>query len=234
MPDIYIIGDSTVQAGGAPFYGWGSQLQRFCRKDVPVYNHARSGESSRSFLERGLFEPVREHIRRDDLLLIQFGHNDEKDDPERHTDPQGSFMDFLSIYLDTAQQNKARAALVTPVCRRHFLADGSLLYTHGEYPLAVRRLAKQRGIPCIDLKKMSRELFLSLGREGTARLFVQIPAGGHPDFLQGHDDLTHFCLQGARRIAFLAASAIAAEETLRDMIDPRRIEEERLQQEAIC
>ncbi len=234
MPDIYIIGDSTVQAGGAPFYGWGSQLQHFCRKDVPVYNHARSGESSRSFLERGLFEPVREHIRRDDLLLIQFGHNDEKDDPERHTDPQGSFMDFLSIYLDTAQQNKARAALVTPVCRRHFLADGSLLYTHGEYPLAVRRLAKQRGIPCIDLKKMSRDLFLSLGRESTARLFVQIPAGGHPDFPQGHDDLTHFCLHGARRIAFLAASAIAAEKTLRDMIDPRRIEEERLQQEAIC
>ena len=227
MPDIYLIGDSTVQAGGDPFYGWGSALRPYCREGVRVRNHARSGESSRSFLDRGLFEPVREQLKKDDLLLVQFGHNDEKDDSERHTDPQGSFVDFLSIYIDAAREESARAALATPVCRRHFLPDGSLLYTHGEYPLAVRTLAQKRGIPCIDLKRLSRELYLSLGPEGTAGLFVRIPPGGHPEYPLGHDDLTHFNLDGAKRIAALAASAILAQGTLADLIDPKTLTADR-------
>ena len=221
MGVIYLIGDSTVQAESDPFYGWGSLLQPFCREGITVCNYARSGESSRSFLERGLFDPVSERIKPDDLLLIQFGHNDEKDDPQRHTDPQGSFQDFLGAYLDAALQKNALAALVTPVCRRHFLPDGSLLYTHGEYPLAVRKLAVQRGVPLIDLKRMTRELYLRLGQEKTAGLFVQIPAGSHPDFPHGHDDLTHFCREGARRIAALAAEAMAGEEALAEFIDMR-------------
>ena len=223
MPAIYLIGDSTVQADGDPFYGWGSLLQPFCREGVTVCNYARSGESSRSFYERGLFDPVSEQIKPDDLLLIQFGHNDEKDDPQRHTDPQDSYQDFLGAYLDAALQKNALAVLVTPVCRRHFLPDGSLLYTHGEYPLAVRKLAAQRGVPLIDLKRMTRELYLCLGQEKTGRIFVQIPAGSHPDFPQGHDDLTHFCREGARRIAALAADAMAGEETLAEFVDTQAL-----------
>ncbi len=224
MPDIFLIGDSTVQAGGAPFYGWGSALGHFCREGVRVHNHARSGESSRSFLYRNLFDPIREQLGKDDLLLIQFGHNDQKDDPERHTDPQGSFADYLKAYVDAARQKSARAALVTPVCRRHFLPDGNLLYTHGEYPLAVRTLAQRCGIPCIDLKRLSRELYLSLGPEDTAGLFVRIPPGNHPEYPRGHDDLTHFSLDGAMRIAALAASAILAQDTLADLIDPKTLQ----------
>ncbi len=222
MPDVYLIGDSTVQAGGDPFYGWGSLLQPFCRAGVHVFNHAKSGESSRSFWESGLFGPVRDALRPGDLLMIQFGHNDEKDD-HRHTVPSGSYVDFLCGYLDAAQERGAVAALITSVSRRFFLSDGSLLYTHGEYPQAVRALAQKRGVPCIDLKKLSRALYLSLGPAKTADMFVRLAPGTHLDFPDGHGDLTHFNRGGAEIIAGLVATAMLAEDTLAWFIDPETL-----------
>ena len=165
MPMIYVIGDSTAENGSAPFFGWGGRLQAFCRQEVTVRNFAKGGESSRSFFDRGLFEPVRQEIGPGDLLLAQFGHNDEKDDLERHTDPGSTFPDYMRRYADAALKAGAVPALLTPVSRRYFLPDGNLLYTHGEYPLAVRSLAAQCGLPCIDLESLSRRLYLSLGKK---------------------------------------------------------------------
>ena len=83
-----------------------------------------------------------------------------------------------------------------------------MLYTHGEYPRAVRKLAEETGIPLIDLKKDSRELFLDLGEEKTAELFVRLAPGENPDFPDGHDDKTHFNAIGADRICSLVADGM--------------------------
>ena len=83
-----------------------------------------------------------------------------------------------------------------------------MLYTHGEYPRAVRKLAEEQGIPLIDLKKESRELYLSLGEEKTAELFVRLAPGENPDFPDGHDDKTHFNAYGADRICSLVAEGM--------------------------
>ena len=87
MPTIYVIGDSTVEDNKPPFRGWGWALPEFLAEGVALRNHAISGRSTRSFLDEGRFDPVREAMQPGDVLMIQFGHNDEKDDPERHTDP---------------------------------------------------------------------------------------------------------------------------------------------------
>ena len=86
MRTIYLVGDSTVDDNTPPFRGWGWALPRYTQPDVRVRNLALSGCSSRSFREQGLFAPAERDMQAGDLLLIQFGHNDEKDD-ERHTDP---------------------------------------------------------------------------------------------------------------------------------------------------
>ena len=78
-----------------------------------------------------------------------------------------------------------------------------MLYTHGEYPRAIRELASDRGIPLCDLKRDSRELYLSLGEEKTAELFVRLKPGENPDFPEGHDDKTHFNEYGADQICRL-------------------------------
>ncbi len=203
MADIYIIGDSTVEDNTPPFRGWGWALKELVSPGVTVYNHALSGRSSKSFLDEGLFEPVRKGMKAGDLLLIQFGHNDEKDDAERHTDPETTFIGHLNLYCDAAVRAGAQPVLITPVSRRFFAGPDSVLYTHGEYAPAVRQLAKWRCLPLLDLENASRSLYLEMGEERTAELFVRLKPGEHPDFPDGHDDKTHFNAHGAQVMAGL-------------------------------
>ena len=199
---VFLIGDSTVDDNTPPFRGWGWALPGFVREGVRVRNAALSGCSSRSFREQGLFDPVEKEMAPGDLLLIQFGHNDEKDD-ERHTDPGSTFPQFLWQYCQDATARGAFPVLITPVSRRFFVGGGSLLYTHGEYPAAIRKLAAEKGVPLCDLKAASRELYLEMGEEKTAELFVRLAPGEHPDFPEGHDDKTHFNAHGAEVICGL-------------------------------
>ena len=152
MPAIYIIGDSTVEDNKPPFRGWGWALPHYVREGVEVRNHALSGCSTRGFREQGLWDPVENGLTAGDLLLIQFGHNDEKDD-ERHTDPDTTYPENLWRYCEAALARGAQPVLLTPVSRRFVVGGGAMLYTHGEYPRAVRKLAEEKHVPLIDLKR---------------------------------------------------------------------------------
>lgn len=214
MPVIYIVGDSTVDNNEPPFRGWGWALPQHTAPGVTVENHAKSGRSSKSFLDEGRFDPIRAAMQPGDLLLIQFGHNDEKDDAERHTDPDTTFPEHLSVYIDAALEKGATPVLITPVCRRYWAGNDSILYTHGEYALAIRRLAAQRGVALLDLKKATRSMYLALGPEESAKLFVQLAPGEHPDFPNGHDDHTHSNAEGAARVCALLAELMKQNEQL--------------------
>ena len=207
MQKIFIIGDSTVEDGAVPIYGWGGQLAPFL-PGTRIENLARGGRSSKSFLDEGLFEPARRQMRPGDLLLIQFGHNDEKDDPERHTEPETTFTQMLKVYVSAARAAGATAVLLTSVSRNYFLGDGSLLYTHGAYPLAVRTLCRREQIALIDLETKTRALLRSLGPRDAGRLFVNIAPGADPVHPEGIEDRTHFCLYGARTVAQIVAEAL--------------------------
>ena len=141
------------------------------------------------------------------MLLIQFGHNDEKDD-ERHTDPATTFPEHLMRYVNAAREKLALPVLLTPVSRRFFSEPTSLMYTHGEYPRAVRELAKKENLPLCDLEADSRKLYLSLGPDKTAELFVRLAPGENPDFPDGHDDKTHFNAYGAKEIVKLIVNEL--------------------------
>ena len=211
MPTLYIIGDSTVEDNKPPFRGWGWALKERIAPEITVKNLAISGRSTKSFIDEGRFVPIERDIAPGDALMIQFGHNDEKDDAERHTDPHTTYTQNLKFFCDTAKKAGATPVLLTPVCRRFFTGDNSLMYTHGEYPLAVRMLAEREGVALCDLKAMSRELYVRLGQEKAAELFVRLAPGENPDFPNGHDDPTHFNADGARVIAGLIADWMAAD-----------------------
>lgn len=205
MRTIFIIGDSTVENGSAPFFGWGGQLAR-CLADDRVENHAIGGRSSRSFWEEGRFGCVAERMAPGDLLLIAFGHNDEKDDPPRHTDPETTFPAYLTRYIDAARSRGATPVLCTSAERNYFVGDEVfLMYTHGAYPYAARLLARRLCVPLIDLEARTRALMCSLGPEGAGALFVRLAPGEHPDHPEGHIDKTHFNLYGARKVAGVVA-----------------------------
>lgn len=211
---LFLAGDSTVTdetPAKFPYAGWGQMMSLYLKHDVAVANHAVSGRSSKSFIDEGRLDPILEEIKAGDYLFIQFGHNDEKDDPKRHTDPESTYPEHLKQYIDGARAKQATPVLITSVHRRFFDAEGRLQDTHGAYLEAVRALAKQEQIALIDLAEKSKELFEALGDEGTKELFMWGAPGEFLNFPAGVEDNTHFQERGAVRIAELVAREIKAQ-----------------------
>ena len=115
---VFIAGDSTASEYGperAPRQGWGMQLQSFLDPQAwSVRNHAQSGRSSRSFIEQGWLDGIAKDLRRGDVLLVQFGHNDEKvEDPTRYNEPREAFPAWLMRYVALARERGATLVHMT-------------------------------------------------------------------------------------------------------------------------
>jgi len=206
---LFIAGDSTAaDQEGFPYAGWGQMLSMYLKHDVVVANHAASGRSSRSFIDEGRLDAIKTEIRKDDFLFIQFGHNDEKNDPERNTEPYSSYQQYLMQYIEAARNVGAHPVLLTSVQRRYFHADGTLQDTHGDYLPAMQQLAAEQGVPLIDMAEKTKALYESLGPERSKSLFVIGERGEFVSFPDGVMDNTHFQDYGAIKIAGLVAEGI--------------------------
>src|SRR4249920_85134 len=67
---IALVGDSTVAEGG----GWGPGFRAAFGPGVEVLNFAQNGRSSKSFRDKGFWDPAL--AEKPHYVLIQFGHND--------------------------------------------------------------------------------------------------------------------------------------------------------------
>ncbi len=202
---VFIAGDSTASEYGperAPRQGWGQQLQGFLDPAAwQVRNHAQSGRSSRSFIEQGWLDGIDKALRRGDVLLIQFGHNDAKlEDPSRYNEPRDAFPTWLMRYVTLARERGATPLLITPVARRKF-DRGQLLDTHGLYTQAVRDLAAREKLGLIDLNASSSDWLRALGDEPSKLFFMHVPEARTSDQVQTDD--THFQARGAVAMACL-------------------------------
>ncbi|MGR4878227.1 rhamnogalacturonan acetylesterase [Streptomyces sp. LARHCF249] len=220
MRTLYIAGDSTAAqkyAGAAPETGWGMALPFFLHRDVAVANHAVNGRSTKSFIDEGRLDAVLDLIRPGDLLLIQFGHNDQKAaDPTRYTEPWTSYQENLCRYVDGARERGALPVLATSVERRRFDADGTALRTHGEYPAAMRQVAREEGVTLLDVQELSLALWQELGPETTKAYF---------NWTATEQDNTHFNPPGAIAVARLVAAGLLHTGVLAPG-DTRRTDEE--------
>ena len=201
---VHLAGDSMAAPkllDAAPETGWGMGLGYYLRRHG-VVNHARNGRSSASFLALGGLERVVRSLRAGDLLLVQFGHNDAKvADPERFTDPWTTYQAALLTLVDAARRSGAQPVLVTPIERRAFDADGRAVAGHGEYPDAMRELARREDVPLVDAQAQSLALWQSLGPDETRRYFLH--SGGR------RDD-THLSPTGAGAVARLVATGLVS------------------------
>ena len=155
-PTVIIVGDSTVasQPSTNDGQGWGY----FFEKNVPnVINHARSGRSSKSFMDEGLWDRALED--EPDIVLIQFGLNDIKDD-HRYTEPETTFKEYLRQYYDDAREIDASVIFVLSSDR--FNGNPN---TVEEYATAMREFAESVNAPVIDLFSYSHEMNLAYNIE---------------------------------------------------------------------
>jgi pectinesterase len=210
---VYLVGDSTMCEYGperAPVTGWGMPFRYFFDSTVIIENHARGGRSTRTFLAENRWQPIAEKLQDGDYVLIQFGHNDEAKEEkyrDRYT-PVEDYKTNLSKFIGDAKSKKANPVLITPVTRMRFNAAGQQEETHAEYSAAVFEVARQHGVPVIDLDKMSRELLDTLGPDLSKNLFMHLEPGEHPAYPEGQRDNTHFNEYGARRMAQLVLAGL--------------------------
>ncbi len=176
MTKVFYIGDSTVQLNKIDTYpqtGMSQVLHLYMADHVQVVPHGKNGRSTKSFLEEGRFLPVQAAMEAGDILLIQFGHNDEKADELRHTEPFGSYQENLRFFIREARAVGAYPVLVTPIARRLFDEKGNFRPgSHGLYPEAVRQLGEAQQVPVADLTAMTETFLAQLGDEASKPLFV--------------------------------------------------------------
>ncbi len=205
---VYTVGDSTMSEYDSQSYprmGWGQPLgDLFDANCARVLDKALSGRSSKSFLDEGAWTPVRDGLKSGDFVLIQFGHNDQKsEDATRYTEPQSTYKQHLTTYVNDTRAKQATPILLTSINRNNW-TGATLADTHGGYPLAVRELAETLGVPLIDLEALTRAYFERIGRDETAKLFLILAAGQWPNYPSGVTDNTHLQEKGARAIGQLA------------------------------
>jgi lysophospholipase L1-like esterase len=196
---IALAGDSTVTDAS----GWGPGFAARLGPDAEYLNLARSGRSSRSFVNEGHWKKVLE--AKPDFILIQFGHNDQPGKgPDRETDPATTYREFLARYVDEARAINARPILMTSLARRHFTAEGKIRSDLGPYAEAVKAVAAEKQVPVIDLHALSIELLERLGPQASAE-FDPKP---REDAKTAAPDKTHLSPKGSAAFGTLVAEAL--------------------------
>lgn len=174
VPRIFLAGDSTVtdQAGG-DYASWGQMLPRFLANGAAVANHARSGETMKSFVASLRWDKLLSEARPNDILLIQFGHNDQKQQwPRTYLSANLGYPAWLKALVADAQQHGMKVGLVTPVSRRSFDNGGKIQNTLAGYDTAVRNAAAELHLPYVDLTALTARFYETLGPDRSALAFA--------------------------------------------------------------
>jgi DNA sulfur modification protein DndE len=214
-PTVFLVGDSTMADRPDPEHnperGWGQLLPRFLDDGVAVRNFAVNGRSTKSFIDEGRWAAVLAELRRGDVVLVQFGHNDQKrEDPARYTDPETGYRRNLARFVADARERGADVVLLTPIVRRRFDAAHALVDTHGAYPGAVREVARELAVPLVDLQRTTAALVSRLGDQESKRLYLWTAPGEFPVYPAARQDDTHLSVAGATAVARLAAEGLRA------------------------
>ena len=240
---IFTIGDSTMAnkklEGGNPERGWGQMLSRYFTDEITIDNHAVNGRSSKSFINEGRWETVLSKIQRGDYVFIQFGHNDEKDDPNRHTDPGTTFDANLKKFVEDTRAKGGIPILFNSIVRRNFgkadenavanaikqddirngidpkapkdsIEEGAkLIDTHGAYLVSPKNVAEELNATFIDLNSLTHKLVEGMGPEKSKELYLWVEPKTVPALPNGREDNTHLNIYGASVIAEMAVKAVA-------------------------
>ena len=211
---VYIAGDSTAAqktADKRPETGWGEMLGQYFRSDeVRIANRALNGRSTKSFVSEGHWRAITDSLHAGDYVFIQFGHNDESPDKGDRYSPPDTFKANLTRMVNEVRAKQAIPVLLTPVYRRKFDANGRVADTHGQYPDLTRVVATALAVPLIDMHHASADIIASYGADSSAKLFLQLEKGEHPNYPDGVHDNTHFRPLGAELMARAAVEGIRA------------------------
>lgn len=220
-PVLYIIGDSTVRNGDGTGsngqWGWGSFIHNyFDTTRIKVSNQAIGGRSSRTFITEGRWEKILATLKKDDYVIMQFGHNDAgplADTARARGTIRGIGNDSTEIYNPIRKvqevvytygwymrkyirEAKAKGAIpiVCSPVPRNIWKDGRVERQPNSYAQWAKQVAEEEGVYFIDLRELISVEYDKLGEEKVKHFFV----GDH----------THTGKEGAELSADIVIKAI--------------------------
>ena len=199
---IFLAGNSTVvDQDRDPWATWGQMFPSFFESgNICVANYAESGETLKAFKSERRLEKVWSMAKPGDYLFIEFAHNDQKPGGN-HLDPFTTYKQTIKEWIAEARQKNISTILVTSMNRRSFDSTGKIINTLGDYPEAIRQVAKEENVAVIDLNAMSKTLYEAWGPKQSIKAFVHYPANTFPNQPAELKDDTHFNTYGAYELA---------------------------------
>ena len=233
---VYMVGDSTMCIYNTaneyyPKYGYGTQMDKYFDTNYVTFNNlALSGRSSKSFLEEGNYNTLKNSIKSGDYLIIGWGHNDEKygtatfrnanyDSIDLALADENSFQSCVyNNYVKLALDKGAFPILASPIVRLdknndytknsgHIYTDSTTGVYCGDYRKAVEDLATKYSIPFVDLTTITKDEYTKLTFD-VAKKYHRVSNGTdeseglEPDWSSGSLDTTHINYYGANFIAY--------------------------------
>ena len=202
--NLIFIGDSLMQYNDESTYpqtGWPQALSEFIKDGIEVLNFAHNGASTKSIQDLGFYSNAINSIEKGDYVFISFGHNDEKvQSPERYTRPFNEYQDNLRKFIDEVRSKGGTPILLTPIYRRLF-KDGVIVDgVFGEYPLAMKEVAKEKDVYLIDMTTLVKNVYSSLGDEASKKYVMNFAPGIYENYPEGKEDNTHLRPEGSKLI----------------------------------
>lgn len=216
-PTVYLLGDSTLKSylfEEAPMSGWGQVFDRlFDTSKINIVNYSMGGRSLKTMYQEGRLNDVLMTGHKGDFVLVQSGHNDEKNGKDKGvvSDPTARFgtgsteemyRNYLEYcYLSAIEVRGMIPILVTPMTRAetgvtkwHIYSD-SFVSKDKHFTKVMRDTAKDNNVPLVDLNEDSVNYLNELGVKGATAVVMSIEAGETPaksnsgSYANGHPQL---------------------------------------------
>lgn len=179
--------DDGQRLGPVGQWGWGHVLARYLdARRLNTVNRAIGGLSSRTYRTGGHWARTRAFIKGGDVVLIQFGHNDSGliNDTQRArgtlrgTGPEQETIDnlltgqretvltygtYLRGYIEEIRAMGAKPVLCTPIPRKRRDEQGRTVRGTAAHAGWAAAVARETGVPLIDLDAQVCERYDALG-----------------------------------------------------------------------
>lgn len=238
-PVVFFTGDSTVKNADKEddgMWGWASQAATvFDEAKITLFNAARAGRSTRSFLREGLWDEVYNSLQPGDFVTIQFGHNDicpitdqkargvipgTKDTLHVYKLDNGtyevvySFGWYLKKFIDDVREKGATPILVSLTPRNEW-PGGKVERRDDSYGKWYREVVEETGVEFVDMHNISADFLdkkfavkkLSADKEKAKAEVAKIKEKAGSYFKKDH---THASKKGAQMNAQSMAKGLRA------------------------
>jgi lysophospholipase L1-like esterase len=185
LPTLFLVGDSTVKSGGQNgAIGWGERIAPFFDTSrINVVNAAIGGRSSRTYYTEGRWDKVLAQVKRGDVVIIQFGHNDggrigdpamknrgsvpgigpetvEDTRPDGSKEQVHSFGWYMAKYVADAKAKGATVILASPIPHRDKWQEGRDFASFAEWD---KQVAANGGALFMDLTLLVADGYRQVG-----------------------------------------------------------------------